>query len=39
MFFGRQRMEEIVKAVNQKSEGGEGLADEFVMRYAEVQHA
>ena len=38
-FFGRQRMEEIVKAVNQKSEGGEGLADEFVMRYAEVQHA
>ncbi len=39
VFFGRQRMEEIVKAVNQKSEGGEGLADEFVMRYAEVQHA
>ena len=38
-FFGRQRMEEIVKAVNQKTEGGEGLADEYVMRYAEVQHA
>ena len=37
-FFGRERMEEIVKAVNRKEEGGEGLADEFVMRYAEVQH-
>ena len=34
-----QVMEEIVKAVNQKTEGGEGLADEYVMRYAEVQHA
>ena len=37
-FFGRERMEEIVKAVNRKEEGGEGLADEYVMRYAEVQH-
>ena len=37
-FFGRERMEEIVKSVNQKEEGGDGLADEFVMRYAEVQH-
>ncbi len=38
-FFGKERMEEIVKAVNQKEEGGEGRADEFVMRFAEVQHA
>ena len=37
-FFGRDKMEEIVKSVNQKEEGGDGLADEFVMRYAEVQH-
>ena len=37
-FFGRDRMEEIVRAVNPKEEGGEGLADEFVMRFAEVQH-
>ena len=37
-FFGRERMEEIVKAVNRKEEGGDGLADEFVMRFAEVQH-
>ena len=38
-FFGKERMEDIVKAVNQKEEGGEGLADELVMRFAEVQHA
>jgi len=37
-FFGREKMEEIVKAVNRKEEGGDGLADEFVMKYAEVQH-
>jgi len=33
-FFGRERMEEIVKSVNRKEEGGDGLADEFVMKYA-----
>ena len=38
-FFGRDRMEEIVKAVNQKEEGGDGLADDFVLKYGEVQHA
>ena len=37
-FFHRDRMEEIVKSVNRKEEGGDGLADEFVMKYAEVQH-
>ncbi|MBQ6528757.1 MAG: ABC transporter ATP-binding protein [Clostridia bacterium] len=37
-FFQRDRMEEIVKSVNRKEEGGDGLADEFVMKYAEVQH-
>ena len=37
-FFGRDRMEQIVKAVNRKEEGGDGLADDFVMKYAEVQH-
>ena len=37
-FFGREKMEDIVKAVNRKEEGGDGLADEFVMKYAEVQH-
>jgi len=38
-FFGRERMEEIVKSVNRVEEGGDGLADEFVMKFAEVQHA
>ena len=33
-FFGREKMEDIVKAVNRKEEGGDGLADEFVMKYA-----
>ena len=33
-FFGRERMEQIVKAVNRAEEGGDGLADEFVLKYA-----
>ena len=37
-FFGKEKMEEIVKAVNREEEGGEGRADEFVQKYAEVQH-
>ena len=37
-FFGKDKMEEIVKSVNRKEEGGEGRADEFVLKYAEVQH-
>ena len=37
-FFGKETMEEIVMAVNREEEGGEGRADEFVMKYAEVQH-
>ncbi len=37
-FFGRDRMEQIVKSVNRREEGGDGLADDFVMRFAEVQH-
>ena len=38
-FFDRERMEQLVKCVNRKEEGGDGLADEFIMKYAEVQHA
>lgn len=34
-FFGKNSMEEILLAINQKEEGGEGLADEFVNKYAE----
>ena len=37
-FFGRDSMEEIVKSINTPEEGGEGRADEFILKYAEVQH-
>ena len=30
-------MEQIVMAVNKKEEGGEGRADEFIAKYAELQ--
>ncbi len=32
-FFGKESMEDILLSVNQKDEGGEGRADEFVERY------
>ncbi|MCR5487396.1 MAG: ABC transporter ATP-binding protein [Lachnospiraceae bacterium] len=35
-FFGRDTMEEIVLSVNQKDEGGEGRADEFVEKYGNL---
>ncbi len=34
-FFGKTSMEEILLSINQKDEGGEGRADEFVEKYAE----
>jgi ABC-type multidrug transport system ATPase subunit len=34
-FFGKSSMEEILLSVNQKDEGGEGRADEFVEKYAD----
>jgi ABC-type multidrug transport system ATPase subunit len=37
-FFGKDTMEGIVMSVNRREEGGDGLADEFVKKYAEVQH-
>jgi len=37
-FFGKEKMEEIVKSVNREEEGGDGRADEFIMKFAEVQH-
>lgn len=33
-FFGKNSMEEIVMAINKKSEGGEGRADEFIEKYS-----
>ncbi|MCR4656361.1 MAG: ABC transporter ATP-binding protein [Lachnospiraceae bacterium] len=35
-FFGKQSMEEILLSINQKDEGGEGRADEFVEKYADL---
>ena len=38
-FFGKERMEEVVKTINRPEEGGDGRADEFIIKYAqEVQH-
>lgn len=36
-FFGRDSMEDILRVINQKDEGGEGRSDEFVVKYAERQ--
>ena len=38
-FFGRDSMEDIVKCVNGADVGGEGRAEEFIAKYAEVRHA
>lgn len=38
-FFGEQTMEGVVKCINSKDMGGKGLADEYVKKFAEVQHA
>jgi ABC-type multidrug transport system ATPase subunit len=35
-FFGKDSMEGIVMSVNRKEEGGEGLADEYIERYARL---
>ena len=37
-FFDKPDMEQIVRTINRKEEGGEGRADEFIAKYAEVQH-
>ena len=37
-FFSRHDMEEVVKSINRKEEGGDGLADEFIGKFAEVQN-
>lgn len=38
-FFDRPTMERIVMSINRKEEGGDGLADEFIKKYVEVQNA
>ena len=34
-FFGKSSMEEILLSINQKEEGGDGRADEFIEKYAD----
>lgn len=36
-FFGTQKLEDIVKKVNKKEEGGDGLADEYIRRFAQME--
>ncbi len=36
-FFGKQKMEDIVKVINPKEEGGEGRADELIARFDEMR--
>lgn len=38
-FFERDSMEDIVRSINLKEEGGEGRADELIERFEEVRHA
>ena len=38
-FFGKDRMEQIVRSVNRQEEGGEGKADEFIKQFAQAQSA
>ena len=35
-FFGQETMEDIVRLVNSKDEGGEGLADEYIEKYRDL---
>ena len=37
-FFGRDSMEKIVMSINSKDAGGEGRADEFIKKFAEVSN-
>ncbi len=32
-FFGKDKMEDVIKMINRKEEGGEGLADELIERF------
>ena len=37
-FFGRDTMEGVVKAINRRDEGGEGLGDELIGKFAEARN-
>ena len=38
-FFGKEKMEDIVRMINREDEGGEGKSDELIEKYAEVCNA
>jgi hypothetical protein len=35
-FFGKESMEGIVMSVNPREEGGDGLADQYIERFAQL---
>ncbi len=37
-FFGRDTMEDIIKMINRRDEGGEGLGDELIRKFQEVRN-
>ena len=38
-FFGKESMEDVVMSVNSKEQGGEGLAEQYIERYAALAAA
>lgn len=36
-FFGRERMEDVVKMINRRDEGGEGMGDELIEKFGEMR--
>ena len=38
-FFGTNNLEQMVRMINRKEEGGEGLADELIEKYGEIVNA
>ncbi len=38
-FFDKPTMEKVVQTINKKEEGGEGRADEFIARFAELRNS
>lgn len=39
VFFGKEKMEEIIKSVNRVEEGGEGKADYYIEKFVQLQSA
>lgn len=37
-FFGRERMEDVVKMINRRDEGGEGMGDELIEKFEEMRN-